>query len=116
LLLLQFYELLTKGRKGPKQNSGLLLDLSVKQPCLHPVFGPPFTPYPLFQWYLQSKDIFIKSQYEMLPGRRLILVFVQLGAVKIYATAVEALREKKERQDETQFTTNIDGFLSFIPS
>jgi hypothetical protein len=29
---------------------------------------------------------------------------------------VEALREKKERQDETQFTTNIDGFLSFIPS
>jgi hypothetical protein len=26
---------------------------------------------------------------------------------------VEALR-KKERQDETQFTTKIDGFLSFI--
>jgi hypothetical protein len=22
---------------------------------------------------------------------------------------------KKERQDETQFTTKIDGFLSFIP-
>jgi hypothetical protein len=35
--------------------------------------------------------------------------------VKIYvaAAAVEALR-KKERQDETQFTTKIDGFLSFI--
>jgi hypothetical protein len=27
---------------------------------------------------------------------------------------VEALR-KKERQDETQFTTNINGFLSFVP-
>jgi hypothetical protein len=27
--------------------------------------------------------------------------------------AVEALR-KKERQDETQFITKIDGFLSFI--
>jgi hypothetical protein len=27
---------------------------------------------------------------------------------------VEELR-KKERQDETQFTTKIDGFLSFIP-
>jgi hypothetical protein len=27
---------------------------------------------------------------------------------------VEALR-KKERQDETRFTTKIDGFLSFIP-
>jgi len=28
---------------------------------------------------------------------------------------VEALR-KKERQDETQFVTEIDGFLSFTPS
>ncbi len=27
---------------------------------------------------------------------------------------MEALR-KKERQDETRFTTKIDGFLSFIP-
>jgi hypothetical protein len=44
----------------------------------------------------------------------LIIVVVQLGAVKIYAALVEALR-KKERQDETQFTTKIDGFLSFIP-
>jgi hypothetical protein len=34
--------------------------------------------------------------------------------VKIYVAAVEALT-KKERQDETQFTTKIDGFLSFIP-
>jgi hypothetical protein len=30
--------------------------------------------------------------------------------VKIYVAAVEALRQK-ERQDETQFTTKIDGFL-----
>ncbi len=37
---------------------------------------------------------------------RLIIVVVQLGAVKIYVAAVEALR-KKERQDETQFTTKI---------
>jgi hypothetical protein len=41
-----------------------------------------------------------------------IIVVVQLGAVKIWH-AVEALR-KKERQDETQFITQIDGFLSFI--
>jgi hypothetical protein len=33
---------------------------------------------------------------------------------KIYLAAVEALR-KKEKQDETQFTTKIDGFPSFIP-
>jgi hypothetical protein len=34
--------------------------------------------------------------------------------VKIYVAAAEALR-KKERQDETQFTTKIDSFLSFTP-
>jgi hypothetical protein len=32
----------------------------------------------------------------------------------LYVAVVEALR-KEERQDETQFTTKIDGFLSFIP-
>ncbi len=48
-------------------------------------------------------------------GSRLIIVVVQLGAVKIYVAAVEVLR-KNERQDETQFTTKIDGFLSFIPA
>ncbi len=46
---------------------------------------------------------------------RLIIVVVQLGAVKIYVAAVGALRKKKERQDETQFTNKIDGFLSLIP-
>jgi hypothetical protein len=35
---------------------------------------------------------------------RVIIVVVQVGAVKIYVAAVEAPR-KKERQDETQFTT-----------
>ncbi len=44
-------------------------------------------------------------------GSRLIIVVVQLGAVKIYVAAVEALR-KKEREDETQFTTKIDGLGS----
>jgi hypothetical protein len=48
-------------------------------------------------------------------GSRVIIVVVQVGAEKIYVTAVEALR-KKERQDETQFSTKIDGFLSFTPS
>jgi len=47
-------------------------------------------------------------------GSRLIIIIVQLRAVKIYVVGVEALREK-ERQDETQFTTKIDGFLSFTP-
>jgi putative copper export protein len=44
----------------------------------------------------------------------LIIIVVWLGAMKIYVIAKEALR-KKEKKDETQFTTKIDGFLSFIP-
>jgi len=36
---------------------GALVGAGSLWPCLHPVFGPPFTPYPLFQWYPQSKDI-----------------------------------------------------------
>jgi hypothetical protein len=35
--------------------------------------------------------------------------------VKIYVAAVEAIG-KKERHDETQFATTVDGFLSFIPT
>jgi hypothetical protein len=42
-----------------------------------------------------------------------MIVIVQIKAVKIYVAAVAAVR-KKERQAETQFTTKIDGFLSFI--
>jgi len=47
-------------------------------------------------------------------GPTLIILVVQLGEVKIYVASVDALR-RKEREDETQFTTKIGGFLSFIP-
>jgi hypothetical protein len=33
--------------------------ISVKSPCLHPDLRPPFAPYPFFQWYLQSKEIWL---------------------------------------------------------
>ncbi len=36
------------------------------------------------------------------------------SSVKIYVAAVEAVK-KKERHDETQFTTKIVGILSFTP-
>jgi len=44
-----------------------------------------------------------------------LLGFFLCIKVKIYVVAMEALK-KKERQDETQFTTKVDGFFSFIPS
>ncbi len=53
-------------------------------------------------------------------GSRLIILVVQVGAVKIYVAAVEAFREKafreKERQDETQFTTKIGEKTSLGPN
>ncbi len=84
------------------------------------MFGPPFTPYPHFQWYPQSKDILLNLYMKCwnsafnAQGSRLIIVVVQFGAVKIYVAGVEALR-RKERQDQTWFITKIDGFPSFIP-
>jgi hypothetical protein len=51
----------------------------------------------------------------MHEGWRVIIIVVQVGAVKTYAAAVEAIREK-ERGDETQFTTKIGGKSSLGPS
>jgi hypothetical protein len=48
-------------------------------------------------------------------GLKVVIVVVQVGAVKIYVARVEALR-KKQRQDETQFTTKIAGKTSLGPS
>jgi hypothetical protein len=40
-------------------------------------------------------------------GSRLIIIALQVGAVKVYAATVEALK-KKERQGETEFTTKTE--------
>jgi hypothetical protein len=34
--------------------------------------------------------------------------------MKIYVAAVQVVLSENERQDETEFTTKIDGFLEFI--
>ncbi len=74
-----------------------------RSPCRHPVFGPPFTPYPLFQWYQQSKVVLInlsmKCSYSAFNAQssRLIIVVVQLGAVKkICSSSGGALRKKEK--------------------
>jgi hypothetical protein len=43
---------------------------------------------------------------------RVTIIVVEVGAMKIYVPAVEALR-KKERQGDTQFTTKIGGKTKF---
>jgi hypothetical protein len=42
-----------------EMSDGTAIELSVNSPCVHPVFGPPSTPYPLFQWYLPSNEILL---------------------------------------------------------
>jgi hypothetical protein len=48
-------------------------------------------------------------------GSRAIIVVLQVGAVKIYVAALKALG-KKEKRDETQFTTKFGGETSLGPS
>ncbi len=87
---------------------------------MHPVFGPAFTPYRLFQWYPQSKEILLNLSMKCwnsafnAQGSRVTIIVVLVGAVKKYVATVEALREK-EREDETQFITKIDGKTSLGP-
>jgi len=68
----------------------------------------PFTPYPLFKWYTQSKEILLNLSYAQ-SLRAIIVGCIRRSSAKyMYIAAVDALR-KKERQDETQFTTKIGG-------
>ncbi len=90
------------------------INVSVKSPSLSPPISSAFTHYPLFQWYPQSKKLLLNLSMKCwnsafnAQGSRVIIVVVQVGAVKIYVAAVEALRKKK-RGDETQFTTKTGG-------
>jgi hypothetical protein len=92
------------------------IELSLKSPW-PPCLWACFHPYPLFQWYSQSKESLLNLSMKCwnsvfnAQGSRLIIVLVHVGAVKIYVAAVEALR-KKERHDETQFITKIVLFIS----
>jgi hypothetical protein len=40
-------------------NSLRSIEFSSKSHCLHPVFGPPFGPYPLFEGGPQSKEVLL---------------------------------------------------------
>ncbi len=55
----------------------------------------------------------LKLRILMAQGSRLIIIVVEVGAVKIYVAAGQAAR-KKEREDETQFTTKIGGKTSCV--
>jgi hypothetical protein len=79
----------------------------------HPLFLFAFTPYPLFDWYSQRKEILLNlstkcwnSAFNAQQGSRVIIVVLR---------RVKALKEM-ERGDETQFTTKISWKTSWGPS
>jgi hypothetical protein len=69
---------------------------------MHKVVALSFTPYPLFQLYLQSKEILLNLNMKCLnlafnaQGLRVIMVVVQVGAVRIYAAIVRRSGKRKE--------------------
>jgi hypothetical protein len=69
-------------------NGGHLIELFVKSPSVSPPISSAFNPYPLFQWYSQSKEILLNM------GLRVIIVVVQVGAVKIYGAGKRNCRMK----------------------
>jgi hypothetical protein len=90
---------------APKVDNRVILKSHPLFHLLSPLLSPP---YPLFQWYPQSKEILLNLGMKCVnaQGSRVIILVVQVGAVKIYVAVVQALR-KKETEDETSFTTKI---------
>ncbi len=78
------------------------MKLSIKSPSLSPPLLSAFTPYPLFEWYLQSNEILLNLSMKCwnsafnAQGSRVIIVVVQVGAVKIYVAAVEGAQGKRK--------------------
>ncbi len=69
-----------------------------------------FTLYPLFQWYPQSKEILLNLSMKCwnsvfnAQGSRVIIVVVQVGALKIFVAAVEARSgQRKDRMKLSLF-------------
>jgi len=87
-------------------HSGNPIELSLKSPCLHPVFGPAFTPYPLFQWYRQCKEIWNAENQRLMHKAENNYSNCTGKSSENLSSSIPG---KKERQDETQFMTKIGG-------
>ncbi len=87
------------------------------------LMSPPVSPYPFFHCFCPLSLLSVVRKFLLnlgmkwwnsafnAQGSRVIIVVVQVWAVKIYVAAVQALK-KKETPDETQFITKIGGKTS----
>jgi hypothetical protein len=74
-----------------------ILELSIKSPYLHPVFGPPFTPLSPLSVVSAKERHFNKSQYEMEKLTRIIWspeIIMKLGIILVIFPSL-ALSTKK---------------------
>jgi hypothetical protein len=98
----------------------LTIYIYIKPYCLHLIFGLAFTPQTPLLVISTTDEILLNMGLKCwnstfnAQGSRLIIIIVHVKAVRIYVTIVEMLT-KKEKHDEIQFTTKIDGCLSFTP-
>jgi len=63
-----------------------LLEFSLKSSCLHPLFGPLFTPYPLFEWDPQCMEVLLnlgmkswKSAFNAQGWLQMVAMFTFFG-------------------------------------
>jgi hypothetical protein len=112
-----------KNLKPPKSN--LIISKYYSYPWSHPLFHPLSSllspPIPSLSGIRKVKKFYLNLSMKCwhsafnAQGSRLIIVVVQVGAVKIHVAAVTALT-KTERGDETQFTSKIGEKTSLGPS
>jgi hypothetical protein len=97
------------------------MKLSIKSPSLSPPILSAFTPYPLFEWYLQSNEILLNLSMKWwnsafnAQGWRVIIVVVQVGAVKIYVAAVEGAQGKEKRGWNSVYHQKLVEKLVWVP-
>jgi hypothetical protein len=94
-------------------------------PCLHPVFGPGFTPYRLYLWYLQSKEILLNLSMNHwnsafnAQGLRIIVLIVQIRALKICIAGGRSGGDQEKGKTGWKLgllTTKIGGKTSLGPN
>jgi hypothetical protein len=89
-----------------------ILELSGKSPSVSPSISSAFTPYRLFQCYLQSKEILLNLGMKCwnsafnAQGSRVIIVVVQVGPVEIYVAAVLGRSGKRKHRWNSVYHQN----------
>jgi len=90
-------------------------------PYFHALFGRAFTPYPLFQWYLQNNETLLNLSMKCwnstfnAQGWRVIIVVVQVGAVKICVAHQWKRSGKRKERMKLSLAPKLVEKLVWVP-